>query len=356
MLRSRLPHYALAVAWWLTGFTPFASAGLMDECPWTETSEDGRFLLVMLQRDKEFCDFDENDLSLLEKYSESGVYLNNGSRELLWCIPYHPHCYEIYFSIDGQHIIFAEESTDHSISNILIGAHLYFYHRDTKHQLWQEHEITQGWMVKVIMDYLLDRKRIEWENATFDASQQTYTVKTSQAEEFVFDIHTGQKIHSVSMWNKSVAVFLIFTPLLVGVSRRILDERPETSSKPTQRKWQISVGELMLFVTTVGILAAISLVSWRLTGGILGLALLGGALAFLMARKRRAWFTGGLLSVYGLVIGLLIFAVACEPLLWAGRLGSYYDGLELMCICSMLSFLAGSLFAGWLERQSVQNR
>lgn len=65
MLRPRLPHFVFATAWWLIGFTSFASAGLMDECPWTETSEDGRFLLVMLQRDKEWCDFDEKDLNLL---------------------------------------------------------------------------------------------------------------------------------------------------------------------------------------------------------------------------------------------------------------------------------------------------
>lgn len=208
-------------------------------------------------------------------------------------------------------------------------------------------------MVKVIIDYLLNRKRIEWENTAFDASQHSYTVKTSQAEEFVFDIRTGQRIRSVSVWNKSVSVFLIFTPFLVGVSRRILDKRPETSSKLTQRKWQISLGGLMLFVTTVGILAALSHVSWRLAGGTVGIALLGGAIAFLMARKRRAWFTGGLLSLYGLVIGLLFFAVACEPLLWAGRLGGFHSGLVLVCTYSLLTFLAGSLFAGWFERRSV---
>lgn len=329
---------------------PFATAGLSGDISWSKPSPDGKFLLVILlpksylSDEQDEHEFDSNDH--FDKFPESGVYLNDGSDKLLWKLPYYSHCYRVYFSDDGQHLIFAAEDTTHNTSDFShLGAHIYFAHQDSDEQSWQQHQVTRGLALKSLIDKLLNRQYLQWEEVTFDAANNTYTIQTSQHEEFVFDIRTGKKIRTTSLWNKCLGVFLVFIPLLVIASRRI------TGKQPSTKKWQFSMGGLLLLMTTCSALLALSTVSIKLAGVAIGSAVLGGAIAYFIARRRQAWFTGGLLAVYGLVAGPVLFALVLEPLLRVDPVA-----LAILSLCSLLGCLAGAIFAGRLEKQQLPHK
>ena len=132
-----------------------ARAGLIDVHSWSEVSPDGKYILVMLipealriEIKKDFEQYhpdeqyEEEGAELKEKYSESGVYANDGSTQPLWTVPWYIPAYDVFFSMDGEHILIAQGDSIHSISDLPQGAQLYFHHKGGSRQSYSEHDIS----------------------------------------------------------------------------------------------------------------------------------------------------------------------------------------------------------------------
>ena len=178
------------LGWFIISPTP-VSAGLIDEHSWTTVSDDKKYILVQLLPAERAETFDVEGIELKQKYSVSGVYLNDASNKLLWELPYHPIAYKVYFSPDGNHVFLAQEKTSHTISNIPAGAHLFFHHKNGQSQYRHSCDFSWGWITKHLALRIYDNNYYKWLNTRFYPTQLTYVVKTNQAEEFTFDIRSG---------------------------------------------------------------------------------------------------------------------------------------------------------------------
>jgi hypothetical protein len=345
----------IAVAAVLVLVAPAIShAGLVDDESWRKTSDDGRYVLVMVSQHPVDEDFSRKNREaevrdIRRRYQQSGLYRNDGSSEPLWTIPYHLPVYAVYLAPDGEYLVLAVEHWSHTISNIGPGGRVHFYRRGEALASYQEPDFIRCFAFKWLASRLLDDHVILCRRARFDPQALTYTVTTSQSEEVVFDVTTGKIVRRWSPWLLYEGILLVAVPLIVfGLSRRGAP-RAAAPGEPRRSRLQFSLQE------TFGLVTAICLFLWLANlSGVLAIAcfvigFVGGALAWFRSRNRRAWPIGAMLSLYGGFLGVLAWARLSDYLLLLRP--SSYLVLGTLVALGSVGILSGGWLGGWLERR-----
>lgn len=345
----------------VVALTQTANAGLMGEESWREVSQDGRYVLVMISPDitevnwlSHWPSKQSEVREIRAKYTTSGLYRNDGSTEPLWTLPYHLPVYEIYVSPNGQRVLIVQEDWGHTISNIPGGGSLFFYDKDGEIASYQDHELTWCWLLKGLANNLMGRNFAECDQAHFDSEALTYTIKTSQSEEFVFDVTTGKIIRRWSLWSFYLGVPFFGVPAALLSYYRMRPRRSsvERAKRPT---WgQFSLRGMLMFVTGVCVLLWAVRVNGILVIVCLTIPLLGGAVAWVFSKTRQAWLIGAVLSLYGGFLGLVCWARLCDFYVWS--LPHFKTGIGTLVAVEFIGAVAGGLIAGWLERNQRVTR
>ena len=344
-------HLRLALATGLILAHPLvATAGLIGDGSWTRESEDGRYLLVMLYDGPQEPDQDyteTNDLN--KKYRQSGVYVReNANVSLFWKMPYQSSAYSVHFSQDGEHLLLSIPAGHHT-SDVPPWGALHFFHKDGSQQHWLEYELTWGWMVKELLYIYLRRSWDEWSATEFDPNANTFTVRTNHAEDSVFDVTTGRKLHTYSDWDLWAAVFLVCIPAVIYGFHRTASTNLPATGRP--RIWQVSLAEILLLMLVGAVLLTLARFSIVLSAAVVLIGLGGGAIAQLIARGRLSWWIGGLTAVYGAFIGLVLFGTFGELLIWRV---SWLNGYVILAVLvgSSRSWRSDWCTGGWIVSEA----
>jgi hypothetical protein len=184
---------------------------------WTLASPDGEYLLVMISR----LSIDEDAgsggpgkpdpnyiRSIRAKYQQSGLYLNDGSTEPLWILPgSYGRSHDFHIAPDGQYLVIAGGencfSTDYFAMFYRNGQEIKFYRTSELIPLWQQFAH-------------LCRRPIDFRTSRFDENALTYEVTTTEGEQFVFDVTTGQIIRRSSYLPHFLAVVLLVVTVPIG--------------------------------------------------------------------------------------------------------------------------------------------
>jgi hypothetical protein len=343
----------------ITVCTHQLAAGLIDEHSWSVVSPDGRYILVMLMPEslriatkKDFETYhpgevyQEEGAELRIMYPVCGVYANDGSTKLLWKIPWYIPAYEVYFSDDGEHVLIAQGDSIHMISNIPVGAQLFFHHQDGSHKAWPEQEVGWSWCLRFLFcRFILDEPF--WYAGLFEHASETYIMETTLQETFVFDITTGQLTSSSSLWNKGIVAFFVTVPLCVYYMLR-----PDSGLAAAKRSYmQFSMRMLLVAMTLVGAWFWLVTVNWILAMAIIIPIAIGGGIARLCSRKPRAWITGTLLAIYGCVWGMFLWGFFIEPMIWETHRDEPY--VWFLPAFAVIGLIGGAIIAGILERRTI---
>jgi hypothetical protein len=334
-------------------------AGLIDEHSWSVVSPDGRYILVMVMPEslriaikKDFENYhpgevyQEEGAELRNRYSECGMYANDGSTKPLWKIPWYIPAYDVYFSRNGEHVLIAQGYSIHSISNIPVGAQLFFHHQDGSHQAWIEQEVGWSWGLRFLFSKFVLDKSFWYDFASFEQASDMYVMETNLQELFVFDITTGQMISSSSLWNKSLVAFFVAVPVCIYfILRR---DRREPPTKHSLMRF--SVKRLLVATTLVGMWFWLLTVNWVLAVAVIVPITFGGGRARLCSMKPRAWITGTLLAIYGCVWGMFLWAILIEPMIWQTQKENPY--VWFLPVFAAVGLIGGAIIAGILERRS----
>jgi hypothetical protein len=195
LLSSTSPTFALVLTLLLISQPRTASAGLSACFTWEKESADGKYLLVMispvtspdaLERDLR----DERRRAIRAKYSQSGLYLNDGSTKPLWITPrYWGRVRDVYIFPDGHHAVVSPDEwyySDHVAS---------FYQDGIKLRTYRIGDLMPSLQARIAFNggcMIGPRSNI------CDDESLTYTLTTTQGEQFVFDVTTGKLMRHTS--------------------------------------------------------------------------------------------------------------------------------------------------------------
>ncbi|MGE3641940.1 MAG: hypothetical protein AB7G28_25585 [Pirellulales bacterium] len=344
-------HQILAYATTLVFAFPLpVTAGLSWQDSWSVLSPDGRYLLVMRQSNSELANpANTEGIELEKKFSESGVYLRGDHEDTLyWALQYQPPVFDAYLTRDGKHLLLAI-AAGHMSSNVSPWGELHFFHKEGEPQHWREYEFTWGYLIKELLYIYSQRSWGKWTDAAYDPATNTFTVETNRAEEFVFDVTTGRKIRTSSHWDRWALILLLGIPVLIFGSRQIVGRTPQSNANA--RCWRVSMAETLLPVTIVAMLLALTRFSLVISIAVLLMGLGGGAVAQIVGRSRRAWWFGGIASIYGSLVGLILFGVLVEPMLL--KIQSLSGSIFITIIVGLFAVggIAGALVGGLLAKE-----
>lgn len=157
---------------------------------YTEITGGGKYIFVMLTRDKPSSASNQSgtrnqDETIRKTYTESGLYLNDGSTTPLWTIDW--YALEVEVSSDGHSLV--RWGPWPSINNYGELA-LAFYTDGKQIQYYQVDNL-------VALPQTLPESvsHYQWRNygkpATFDDQQHQLSVETLNGERYVFDVRSG---------------------------------------------------------------------------------------------------------------------------------------------------------------------
>jgi len=199
MVTKYLLPAALALLF-VAGTTDNVLAGLASPVSFKQDSADGRFVLVMvsplsLEDDLRYAREREPERrAIRDRYTESGLYRNDGSTTPLWTIGYCSPTCEAFISPDGKHVVlFSDDwlsSHGHVVTFLDYGTVLASY---TQEDLWQT-------MPSMKWKHLVRSFRSPDAEAAFDATALTLTLRTEAGELFVFDAATGTIARQATPW------------------------------------------------------------------------------------------------------------------------------------------------------------
>ncbi len=170
------------------GSTGRAMAYLSAPVSWRQVSDDGQYVLVMVRTCPSARTPNTGTLTRTgskrsaasaSRYSESGLYRNDGSTTPLWNIQYfsRPQRGDVYIAPDGEHLIFGADG-------FFAG---WFFAHGRRLAGYTVDDLVSHKLVKSMMSFRVPT--CLWDH--FDADSMTYTVHTNQGEEFTFDATTG---------------------------------------------------------------------------------------------------------------------------------------------------------------------
>jgi hypothetical protein len=222
------PHrwFCIAVIAAVIGFcAASAHAGLSGYRTRSIPSANGKYLLVLLAPEKGYYvdgPVTEDELNAREKtqqiedhYSQSGLYRNDGSTELLWPIEYLSVLKDIFVSDDGVHLIvlFPNWECDTCSDR---GDALAFYAHGQQLSRYREDILLAGYWGRCLLSCYAGAPWTTCTSAKFDDKKREFEIATNWGDMFRFDITTGKVIDSIT--SSSVKTTFFVTVVLIGSS------------------------------------------------------------------------------------------------------------------------------------------
>lgn len=194
---------------------PLLLAGLADPNSWSAESPNGEYVLVMIAASQtpEYDAtsprgvVDQKILQLRAKYTQSGLYRNDGSSVPLWTLPYRGCDHPLVLN-DGQHVILANEHWRQSYNHVAT-----FYAGGNKLASHQLENLASHYQFTVRWIYWP-----ECESFQLDEDRLELTLKTNQGETYVFDVTTGQVIYRSSRYPRLLGMACVVVFGLTALS------------------------------------------------------------------------------------------------------------------------------------------
>ncbi|WP_428305609.1 hypothetical protein [Lacipirellula sp.] len=176
-------------------------------------------------------------------YSQSGVYRNDGSTELLWPMPYLTICKDIWLSNDGEHVVVAFLDWDQSASSR--GDALEFFSRGQSLAIYNEETLVKGIFSKMIAARCLGFGFPHARAAALDDASGRFELATDSGEWFQFDVATGDMTSHWSPWPIYLGTPLVAVPLLIWGVVRSGRRRSQKLAAASRRGWGFTIRELL---------------------------------------------------------------------------------------------------------------
>lgn len=199
-----------------------AIAGLKHPGTWSAESSDGKYVFVMLsplpiEEDIRYPEDEVEIRAIRSTYSKSGLYLHGHAEKPLWSYDGPWLSSTPIIAPDGEHLIFPGGWTGDEYAHDAV----MFMRHGKPIRSYYDVEIIPQWRLKAMLN--------GWEPPTcdetfFDPKRMTYTIRTNQREEIVFDIKGGNIIDVQSpfpiLYAIALAVLSAMLGLLVALWRR----------------------------------------------------------------------------------------------------------------------------------------
>ncbi len=195
---------------------------------YTRTTEDKRFLLVMLSPEGA----GQPDPSLRRKYPQSGLYPNDGSTSPVWTTDWASWYQnlpdsQLYTTPDGKYLARLDRATGLALAFYVIGIEV------KRYGLYE--------LVPALVNQTAPANGVAWvEKASLDPIQRRFVVETTTGERLEFDTTTGQRLpgigrpDSVALVIAIIAIGLFTIPVAIigyiGVRRQIKFNRVKKAS------------------------------------------------------------------------------------------------------------------------------
>ena len=196
-----------------------AAAGLPHPGTWAGTSDDGKFIFVMLSPlpvDEDISEYDEEDAKdekqwIRTKYAKSGLYRNDGSSCPLWIWDRDWIDSGAVIAPDGEHLIFPGRWIYDEYGTQAVE----FTRRDQTIREYCDYNLISNYILKRILNGLAP---IACTGTAFNPEQMTYSIRTSQGEEFVMDVTTGEVIAAHSPFPMLFTVATIAMLIVIALA------------------------------------------------------------------------------------------------------------------------------------------
>lgn len=205
-----------------------AFAGLPVAESRTIASACGEFVLVLLapEEDRDLCEnppmaatWTEEEIQEWREskrkerqieacYPQSGLYRNDGSKDLLWPIHDLTVCKDIYVSNDGKHLVTAVRDWDSSCSDR--GHAVEFYANGRQLAFYDEHNLLVGYLPRLVLSNVFGVAWPTCVDAKFDDGAKTFEIATNWGDMFRFDISTGKLAASRLPWAFWTVLTVVF--------------------------------------------------------------------------------------------------------------------------------------------------
>ena len=187
---------------------------------YSKTTSNGQYVFVMLAGDNYYTVKDE---ALREKYSQSGLYRNDGSTTPLWIVDWYASDVEI--SSDGHHLV--KYGPWPSGSRIHLGNYgeLAFAFYDDGREI-QSYQVGQLVSVPILLPHSVSHYM--WLRKAFlDDSQGILHVETELGEKYAFDIASGTPIDGIVLpWPRCLNIIVPLIVIFIGfIGFRLLRRR-----------------------------------------------------------------------------------------------------------------------------------
>lgn len=186
---------------------------------YTKTTEDGKYLLVMLAPDGGLA-----DPALRQKYPQPGLYPNDGSATPVWTTGWDSWYQnlpdsQLYATPDGKYLVRVDRSNNLALAFYVIGV-----------------EVKRYSLVELVPTLAAPGVRPDWvTKAELDPIQKRFVVETTTDERLEFNTTTGQRLpgigkpDSLPLVAGVIAIVLFAVPVAViayiGVRRQMLRKK-----------------------------------------------------------------------------------------------------------------------------------
>jgi hypothetical protein len=333
-MRSRSAFFQLMAAG-LALLPADANAHLGYSCTRTIESSDGRFVLVLLQSVQERAlrrdidDYDpqfdglltqeelddwhervEREKNIEAKYSQSGLYRNDGSDELLWPIKSFSSCREVFVANDGQHVVAAKSmgSTCWDDDEDF----LVFYSSGKKVAGCDEVPALPCFWMRDLLAHWLNMHFPYDSSSRLNDEAGMFQIETDQEDTVAFDLATGKRIAWWSPWPFYFGMPALAAPLGLWMCRG----RLRSSALAKNIRWTgFSLLDIFIVTTLVAATVAIANSAGWFGATCVLVAAVGGLTAKVRSSSARAWIVGGIAALYGGYMLLIVSAFIDSALL-----------------------------------------
>lgn len=184
---------------------------------YTLVTEDGRYILVMLSHNAK-GDYDQTgftwpDKEIRAKYSQAGLYKNDGSTTPLWTIDW--YAFDVHLSSDGQHLVqYGPWSGTNNYDELALA-----FHENGRLLIRYSVEdlvANPSSLPHSVSHYI-------WlKDASFDDAMSELAVETLNEEKYTFDVRTGamirDKLPPAEQGSLSVGLVVAFASVVVLIA------------------------------------------------------------------------------------------------------------------------------------------
>lgn len=139
-----------------------------------DLSEDPPGTSWMAEDVQEWRESKRKERQIEAHYPQSGLYRNDGSKDLLWPIHYLTICKDIYVSNDGKHLVTAVLDWETTCSDR--GHALEFYADGRQLAFYDEHQLLVGYLPRLLLSNSFDVPWPTCVDAKFNDSAKTFEI------------------------------------------------------------------------------------------------------------------------------------------------------------------------------------